>query len=243
MAPTRRGLLAGVAVLVPVASTVPLAVLPAAPDALLLALCATFHAHQDAAEATASDDDTGLTAAQARGWEVQQRIRDIPPATPAGQAAKAHVAVRLLEVTEGPAWPGGALDLAMTTLAEVAGVAPRAAEELRGAAKLPNPDAELIALCRFDTARSARFDALWADYMDVVRPPAWVRAESDALVTAGHAAENDIANLPAQTMTGLRAKAEALKGHWGDDPGINSEYLAHSLLDDVLRLLPAGGGA
>ena len=74
-------------------------------DAHRLAFCALFHAHQEAAEATANDDDEGLAAAQARGWEVQPRIRDIPPTTAAGRAAKAHVALRLLASAEGPPTP------------------------------------------------------------------------------------------------------------------------------------------
>ena len=231
MAPTRRGLLAGVAALVPVASALPLAVLPAAPDALLLALCATFHAHQDAAAATAADDDAGLTAAQARGWEVQQRIRDVLPATPAGQAAKAHVALRLLQVTEGPAFPGSALDLAMTTLAEVAGVAPRAA----GAA-LPHPDAELLAACAAADAIQARIDALWAD-------PVLVKddARRDPLVAALDAEEEpfleQVYELTATTLAGHMARARTLAG-WDKETfkpgGCWNDLLAAALVRDLV---------
>ena len=100
-APTRRGLLAGVAALAPVTSAVSLAVLPAAPDAVLIALCATFHAIHDEAEAITTDE--GLTAAQDRRRDVQHQIQPIVPVTAAGRAAKAKVAMHRLR----PDHPGG----------------------------------------------------------------------------------------------------------------------------------------
>ena len=115
--------------------------------------------------------------------------------------------------------------------------------EGRAGTALTNPDAELIRLCSEDVAGSARFDAITAEWAEVMEEPPEVQAEVRLLVDQGHALREAIAGLPAHTLAGVRAKAASIRGHWGPDaPGMDA-WVADSMVDDLLRLLPVGSDA
>ncbi len=94
-APTRRGLLAGAVTLVPLASVLPLAALPATPDAVLLILCADAIAAEAAFSAFLRDTPErsgGFRAEEERQVyllaEFEHRIAGVPAQTFGGLRAK-----------------------------------------------------------------------------------------------------------------------------------------------------------
>ena len=210
------------------------------PDAALLALCARFHALHAEAEATDADTDTALTDALERRQEVQHQIQPIRPTTPAGQAAKARVAMQMLDEAFGPRVAGDFLDFGLTTLAEIAGVAPPAAAEDHGVALAEPaafPDAELLEACADADAVQRRMDVLYTGPTRVEDD-----AERDALLAPLQDEQEPflekVCDLRATTLAGHMARAhtlalwdkEALKPA---DASWNS-YISAALVRDLL---------
>ncbi len=130
---------------------------------------------------------------------------------------------------------GGLALGAVTTMAPVAAVL--SPDPVWGA---PAADAELIALCRAETANCRRFIALSEETAHLRFPqPKPVRDEFATLVDRTWRAREAISAIPAHSLAGVRAKAEALRADW--TPGLHGDELAiaDSLLDDLLRLLPS----
>ncbi len=127
----------------------------------------------------------------------------------------------------------------------VAAVAATAAATPAVAAPTSSPDAELIRLCAAETENSQRFLALSEETADLVGPqPLEVAREYRLLVNRTNEARDVISAMPAATLAGVRAKAEAYRADWFDPVyGDDEDAIAQSLIDDLLRLLPAGGAA
>lgn len=106
-------------------------------------------------------------------------------------------------------------------------------------------DAKLIRLCAAETANSQRFMALSAKTADLHGPqPPEVQQAYRLIVDWTNRAREIISAMPADTLAGVRAKAEAYRTGWPfPDYGSDQDAIAQSLIDDVLRLLPAGGAA
>lgn len=118
----------------------------------------------------------------------------------------------------------------------------------RALAKAPppvGPDAKLIRLCAAETANSQRFMALSEKTADLRGPqPLEVQRAYRLIVDRTNKAREVISAMPAATLAGVRAKAEAYRTGWPfPDYGSDQDAIAQSLIDDVLRLLPEGGGA
>ena len=101
---------------------------------------------------------------------------------------------------------------------------------------IPNPDAELIALCSRHPGLIAAFNTSNGDWSD--NDPAW----------AAYAASRDaIHDAQPQTLAGMRAKAlaakaEALRPDGTEDPdGTAAAFWSWDLVNDLLRL--TGGAA
>ena len=96
------------------------------------------------------------------------------------------------------------------------------------------PDAALLALCAASMAGEAEFSALVKATGHMVHVPEHVTAAETVLSRQLAEMEDRIADVPAQTVQGLRAKVLAARTAYPD--GLNSEGLAESILDDVLCL-------
>ena len=241
-APTRRGLLTGIAVLAPVASALPLAMLPAASDAVLLGLCVDYHRLYTEAEALPDDtkaDDAAFSATNARRWGVSQQIETIPARTPAGKAAKAGVALHALVELGEPAFVGTMERLVLVALAEAAGLSVPAAPEDKddGQAWKPAvfPDAELLEACANADEVQRRIDALWTG-------PTRVDDDNqrdtllDPLRDEQHPFLEQVVDLRAQTLAGHMARARTLL-LWDKDPpsADDSYYMNERLMGALLR--------
>ena len=210
------------------------------PDAALLALCARFHALHAEAEATDADTDTALTDALERRQDVQHQIQPIRPTTPDGQAAKARVAMQMLDEAFGPRVAGDFLDFGLTTLAEIAGVAPPAAAEDHGVALAEPaafPDAELLEACADADAVQRRMDVLYTGPTRVEDD-----AERDALLAPLQDEQEPflekVCDLRATTLAGHMARAHTL-ALWDKEAlqpaGASwNSYIAAALVRDLL---------
>jgi hypothetical protein len=88
-------------------------------------LCAEFHRQNEVARAVPGHDDDGLDAAIEVRWEISMEIEDIATTTEAGRAAKAGVALLLLEENYGPGGDkeGSSMRFAVAALRDIAGSA------------------------------------------------------------------------------------------------------------------------
>ncbi len=135
---------------------------------------------------------------------------------------------------------GATLAVALAPVAAVLAPDPVwGAAERRGAATLPDPDAHLVALCAAEVARSEQIATILKGdgtgiAFDMV-------LEVWELQKASIEAQAAIAALPAFTGAGARAKAAVVQHHWSDSLAAR-RGVAASLVDDLLRLLPAEGG-
>jgi hypothetical protein len=128
---------------------------------------------------------------------------------------------------------------ALLTGAGVAVTLPATARQTMPAA---HPDAALIATCDAFVAWDRECSTVWARLDAMPAGP-----EKDAAASAGRASRarearryqrelDTIADMRAVTLDGLRAKARAIRQHWGGDAP-DDAGAAVSLLDDLL----AGG--
>jgi hypothetical protein len=141
-ATSRRAMLGGAVSAVVAGATIATAghgaTLATGADAELLDLCAAFH-RQDTVAAALHED--ALEAALEQRWGISDRIQRIPALTEVGRRGKASVAVVLMRENNGGDDFASADDaFAYAALRDIAG------EATKGDA-LPNPDADLIALC------------------------------------------------------------------------------------------------
>ncbi len=100
-------------------------------DAVLLELCDRFHTTHAEAEATTTD--AALEAAMGRRWDISGEIETTPAHTPSGKAAKARVALVVLQECADMPHPGSWERLVLVALAEAAGLPIPSAGEGAGA--------------------------------------------------------------------------------------------------------------
>ncbi len=114
------------------------------------------------------------------------------------------------------------------------------------ASATPHPDAELIALCARYVALDREFCSVGQHTWDMsFSDPEYIRCEkiACALVPEMHELEEQIADMPARTVPGLLAKANAgrhqLSGDADRDPSPSDpdNALTWSLLEEVLTVL------
>ncbi len=114
---------------------------------------------------------------------------------------------------------GGLALGATVTLAPVAAVL---APDPDWSASVADLDAELIALCRAETANCRRFNDLSSETAHLRFPqPEPVRDEFATLVDRTWRAREAISAIPAHSLVGVRAKAEALRADW--TPGLHGD--------------------
>ena len=113
-------------------------------------------------------------------------------------------------------------------------------------APIKDADAELVALADRISACVTEGQAIWEPFQNTVyeQPTPEEQARSQALVAEGHELAERIANTPALTMAGVRAKAKALMCYSGYDEVAlaahgswwsgNDELLGWSIARDVL---------
>jgi hypothetical protein len=112
-----------------------------------------------------------------------------------------------------------------------------AAAAMPGAANsAPSVDAKLIELCRRYVANEAERDRLSEPYLDLVggEPPE-VTAAIQRLSDEVWDLRRRIIRIPARTPQGIRAKAEVVRSHWGDDCPPDA-WEAWSLVHDILGI-------
>jgi hypothetical protein len=167
-------------------------------DAELLAVCAEFHRHHAAVVAMAGDDTAGISAANGARWDAAEVVERIAAVTHAGQAAKAEVALVLLEENSAKS-PDGDISLAISVLRDVA----RPGSLSHTAATLSQPanlDASLLLAC-------ADFQLACVEQ----RRRHVTDAESDAMSDAFYATLARVEALHPTTPAGLRAKVLAAR--------------------------------
>ena len=89
-----------------------------------------------------------------------------------------------------------------------------------GTAVAHQPDAELIALCARYVALNREFCNVGAHTWEMLcSDPEWIRCHEAgcAMVPGLHALEDEIADTPARTLQGIRAKAEAARHQLSGD--------------------------
>ncbi len=240
MSVTRRSMLAsaalaGVASAVPAtADALPASVMPSAPDAGLLWLCAEFSRVNVALNAIPGEDDDSFSAEMDVRNALAERIGLTHPVSALGLQAKARVGVLLL--TEG--YPQD------VDRDDVVGFAGDFMEGLSGMAinfdpGASPPDAELLAACAvFDTLEH-QVDALYAGSGRI--------EDDDELQTAINAVADRqkpwferICDLRAVTPAGWKAKARSFAA-WDKEElrtklseGDTSERILSTLLRDML---------
>jgi hypothetical protein len=196
-------------------------------DAALLTLAAEFWRHQAGLEAWNAGHIPAAEGERhnAAWWDCCRAMTGIAPRTTAGNAAKAAVALRALEMVQD--CEHDVEELVRAALAENAG-RPQA-----GTA--PDPDAELIALCDRLVAWETKFDAIYLaipDDGEAERMAAAMAPEYDEIKRRLYALEAP------RTLAGQRAFARAALataqrasdgGVILDDGGGLGSYLAFGL--------------
>ncbi len=168
----------------------------------------------------------------------------------AGVNAPAHLAA----VRRAPAASGGdapqrravrrrfLLEAGATLALSLGATAAVLAPDPTWGAPAADPDAELIRLCQAAVDNSLQFLSLSQDTADLRLPrPANVERKFAKLVERTWEARETISAIPAHTLAGARAKAAALRADWIPGTVGRDMAIADSLLDDLLRLLPAEG--
>ncbi len=106
------------------------------------------------------------------------------------------------------------------------------------ASAVPNLDAELIALCAVIVDGHAEMDRYTVQY-DCNDPP-HIEARIRVLVDEGHCLSQQVADMPAATMDGIKAKARAMQCYQGETSdgdllwSNHDELLAWSIARDLL---------
>ena len=112
------------------------------------------------------------------------------------------------------------------------------------------PDADLIALCTACVAQSRAFCAVGQHTWDMAMSnPEWIRCHdfACAMVPGMDSLEDQITDMPARTVAGLLAKAEAARHQLSGDadrdsgPMDNENALAWSLILETMAVLGRAG--
>ena len=104
----------------------------------------------------------------------------------------------------------------------------------------PSPNSKLLALAAQHLAIDSENNEITDRYVDAVRIPGEVLKYQRALSARGHTIAEEMADLTATTIEGLKAKASVLlsyQGHWADGSPLwdnHDELMGWSIARDLL---------